>query len=61
MEKLIQTLKEEREKFSGVVEQAKRHKAKMLNPIFSQKVVCSIGVMTYIDSLIQRLEKGEFN
>jgi hypothetical protein len=61
VEKLIQTLKDERTKFNGVVEQAKKRKSKMLNPIFSQKVVCSIGVVAYIDTLIERLEKGEFN
>lgn len=59
MANLIQTLKEERAKFNGVVEEAKKHKTKMLNPNFANKVVCSVGVVAYIDTLITRLEKGE--
>lgn len=61
VEKLIQTLKEERAKFDGVVQDAKRHKTKCLNPIYANKVIASASVVAYIDTLVERLEKGDFD
>ena len=59
--KLIQTLEEERAKFDGVVQDAKRHKTKCLNPIYANKVIASASVVAYINTLLERLEKGDFN
>lgn len=61
VEKLIQTLKEDRAKFEGVVQDAKRHKTKCLNPIYANKVIASVSVVAYIDTLVERLENGDFD